>query len=351
MKITRRLSFLLLLPVLALFAASCGSDDDSDSSDNTTTTAATATTAPTTTAPTATASAEPLRIAIVAPSASTDLAFSQSIVEGVGALGSDVEVEITDGIFIVEDAAMTIRGYAQDGFDLVIAHGSQYGGSLQEIAPDFPDVSFAWGTALDTFGLDNVFAYSAAADEGGFVLGTMAAQLTETGTIGVVGPVEVGDAKLFVDGFSAGAEFQDSTVDVNVVYIESFSDVAKAAETAEAHIAQGADVLTGSAQMVVGAVGVAQDEDVLWFGTQSDQRSLAPDLVVASQVYEWEVILEQIVTSIDNGVKGGQSFTITLENGGLAIIYNDGYDLPDEVRDRADEVTAGIINGTISTGS
>lgn len=348
MKITRRLSFLLLLPVLALFAASCGSDDDSDSSDNTTTTA---TTAPTTTAPTATASTEPLRIAIVAPSASTDLAFSQSIVEGVGALGSDVEVEITDGIFIVEDAAMTIRGYAQDGFDLVIAHGSQYGGSLQEIAPDFPDVSFAWGTALDTFGLDNVFAYSAAADEGGFVLGTMAAQLTETGTIGVVGPVEVGDAKLFVDGFSAGAEFQDSTVDVNVVYIESFSDVAKAAETAEAHIAQGADVLTGSAQMVVGAVGVAQDEDVLWFGTQSDQRSLAPDLVVASQVYEWEVILEQIVTSIDNGVKGGQSFTITLENGGLAIIYNDGYDLPDEVRDRADEVTAGIINGTISTGS
>lgn len=152
MKITRRLSFLLLLPVLALFAASCGSDDDSDSSDNTTTTAATATTAPTTTAPTATASAEPLRIAIVAPSASTDLAFSQSIVEGVGALGSDVEVEITDGIFIVEDAAMTIRGYAQDGFDLVIAHGSQYGGSLQEIAPDFPDVSFAWGPHLTPLG-------------------------------------------------------------------------------------------------------------------------------------------------------------------------------------------------------
>ncbi len=49
-------------------------------------------------------------------------------------------VDITDGTFVVEDAAAAIRGYAEDGFDLVIAHGSQYGGPLAEIAPDFPDV-------------------------------------------------------------------------------------------------------------------------------------------------------------------------------------------------------------------
>ena len=295
----------------------------------------------------------PLRVAIVAPSASNDLAFTQSIVEGVEALGEtrELEVEVTDGTFIVDDAAVAIRSYAEDGFDLVIAHGSQYGGSLQEIAPDFPDTSFAWGTALDTFGLPNVFAYTAASDEGGYVLGSMAAELTETGVIGVVGPIEVGDAKLFVDGFVAGAGAQDSSVDVNVVYTESFSDVAKAAETAEAHYSQGADVMTGSAQMVVGAVGVAQREGLAWFGTQADQTALAPGTVVASQVYEWEVVLTRIADAIDRGVKGGEAFTITLANGGLSIAFNDGYGLPADIRAIGESIVAGIIDGSIDTGS
>ena len=295
----------------------------------------------------------PLRVAIVAPSASNDLAFTQSIVDGVAALGAvrELEVEVTDGTFIVEDAAVAIREYAEAGFDLVIAHGSQYGGSLQEIAQDFPDTSFAWGTSNDTFGLPNVFAYTAASDQGGYVLGSMAAALTETGVIGVVGPIEVGDAKLFVDGFVSGAGAQDSTVDVNVVYTESFSDVAKAAETAEAHVSQGADVMTGTAQMVVGAVGVAQREGAAWFATQADQTELAPEIVVASQVYEWEVILSEIAAAIDRGVKGGESFTLTLANGGLNIAFNDAYGLSGDIRQIGEDTVAGIINGSINTGS
>ena len=295
----------------------------------------------------------PLRVAIVAPSASNDLAFTQSIVDGVAALGETrpLEVEITDGTFIVEDAAVAIREYAEAGFDLVIAHGSQYGGSLQEIAQDFPDTSFAWGTSNDTFGLANVFAYTAASDQGGYVLGSMAAALTDTGVIGVVGPIEVGDAKLFVDGFVAGAGSQDSSVDVNVVYTESFSDVAKAAETAEAHVSQGADVMTGTAQMVVGAVGVAQREGAAWFATQADQTELAPEIVVASQVYEWEVILSEIAAAIDRGVKGGESFTLTLANGGLNIAFNDGYGLDAAIRSIGEATVSGIIDGSIDTGS
>ena len=55
-------------------------------------------------------------------------------------------------------------------------------------------MTFAWGTAADNFGLDNVFAYTVRSDEGGFVNGTVAAALNESGVIGVVGPIEVGDA-------------------------------------------------------------------------------------------------------------------------------------------------------------
>ncbi len=227
----------------------------------------------------------PFRVAVVMPSAINDLAFSQSMYDALVAIQemmggeSAMEFVYSESMFVVDDAAAAIRDYAAEGYDLVIAHGSQYGSSLQEIAPDFPETSFAWGTTLDTFvdqGINNVFAYEAASDQGGYVNGVIAASLSQTGVIGVVGPIETGDAKLYVDGFVAGAHSVDPDIDVNVNWIGSFSDVALAAEAANTHISAGADVLTGTAQMVVGAVGVAEENGVLWFGTQADQSSLAP---------------------------------------------------------------------------
>ena len=53
-------------------------------------------------------------------------------------------------------------------------------------------------------GYENVFAYEANAQEGGYVNGVIAALLNQSGVIGVVGPVEAGDAKLYIDGFVGG---------------------------------------------------------------------------------------------------------------------------------------------------
>jgi len=230
----------------------------------------------------------------------------------------------------------------------VIAHGSQYGSSLQEIAPDFPETAFAWGTTLETFGQPNIFAYEAASHEGGFVNGTLAASLTKTGVVGVVGPIETGDAKLYVDGFVAGVKATNPDVTVNVNYIGSFSDVALAAEAANTHIAAGADVMAGTAQMVVGAIGVAKENGVLWIGTQANQTSLAPEIVVANQVYRWDVVVREIIELIGQGTLGGKSFVITLENGGEVMEYNPDFALPAEVKALADSTVQGIIDGSIT---
>jgi len=294
------------------------------------------------------------KVAVVMPSAINDLAFSQSMYDALLAIqdwmGGEEAMEFvySDGMFVVDDAAAAIRDYASEGYDLVIAHGSQYGSSLQEIAPDFPETSFAWGTTVDTFGLDNIFAYEAASQEGGYVNGVIAASLSESGVLGVVGPIETGDAKLYVDGFVAGAEATNPDVQVNVNYIGSFSDVALASEAANTHIAAGADGLTGTAQMVVGAIGVAEENDAMWFGTQASQSGLAPANVVANQVYHWEVILKEIVQMIADGTFGGTSFVVDLANGGEAMDYNADYELPAEVMSLADDTVKGIIDGTIT---
>lgn len=302
------------------------------------------------------AAAEPFRVAVVMPSPINDLAFSQSMYDGLSAIQEEMgednfEFAYSESMFVVDDAAAAIRDYASEGYDLVIAHGSQYGSSLQEIAPDFPETSFAWGTTVNTFtdeGINNIFAYEARSEEGGYVNGVVAASLSESGTLGVIGPIETGDAKLYVDGFVAGAEATNPDIEANVNYIGSFSDVALASEAAQTHIGAGADGLTGTAQMVVGAIGVAEEEGVPWFGTQANQTSLAPSIVVANQVYDWTVVLDQIIELVNEGTLGGQAFAITLENGGLVMEFNPDYAIPDDVQTLADETIQGIIDGDIT---
>lgn len=301
------------------------------------------------------APAEKLKIAVIMPSSITDYAFSQSFYEGLlevqNEMGEDnMEIAYSEGMFNVPDAAAAIRDYAATGYDIVIAHGSQYGTSLSQVAPDFPETAFAWGTSLDTFqaqGVTNVHAYQAESQEGGFVLGVIAALMSETGVLGIAGPVEAGDAKLFVDGFAEGAKYARPDVKVNISYTGSFSDVSLMAAAANTHISAGADMLTGSSQSVVGAIGVAKDRGAYWFGTQWDQSPIAPETVVASQIFDWTGIIEDIIDSASKGVLGGKAYTLTFKNEGLVLKYNDAVSVPDEIKAAAEAAIQGILSGEI----
>ncbi len=299
---------------------------------------------------------DPIRVAVVMPSTKSDLAFSQSMIDALTAIqeerGEDAfEFVFSENMFVVEDAATALRDYASEGFDLVIAHGSQYGSSLADIAPDFPDTAFAWGTTVDTFadqGITNIYAYEARSEQGAFVMGVMAAMLTETGVIGIVGPIETGDAKLYVDGFTAGVLWEDEDIEVLVNYIQSFSDLALAAAAADAMLAEDADILTGTAQMVPGAVNKAKEAGALWFGTQANQTTLAPEIVVANQVYDWTVALDPIVDDVIAGEIEGEAYALTLENGGLVIEFNEDFELDEDIKAAGEEVMQAIIDGVIS---
>ena len=98
------------------------------------------------------------------------------------------------------------------------------------------------------------------------------------------------------------------------------------AEAATTHIAAGADVLTGTAQMVVGAIGKAKESNVLWFGTQSNQTSLAPDRRGCQPGLSLgRRDLKEMIDLIKGGTLGGQSFTADLANGGEVIEFNPDY--------------------------
>ena len=297
-----------------------------------------------------------LRVAVVTPSAENDLAFSQSMMEALSVVAKErgvngMELAKSNSLFKNDDAAAAFRDYATKGYDVVIAHSSTYGALVKELAPQFPKVTFVWGTSTDTFGLPNVFAYDVTSDQGGYVLGLMAAMITKKDNIGVVGSIEVGDAKAYIDGFKKGALAAKPTVKVTISYTGSFTDVAKAAELAKTYTSAGADVLTGTSEIVAGAIPVAEQAGAVWFGTQTNQTALAKKAVVASQVYHWEGSIRQILGAVEKGTLGGKSFVSTLANGGLVIEYNPDYKLDPTVKAKGEDATKAIAAGTLKTGA
>jgi basic membrane lipoprotein Med (substrate-binding protein (PBP1-ABC) superfamily) len=290
-----------------------------------------------------------LKVALIAPSAHNDLAFTQSMYHALKNMEKkyNLEVSVSENQFVVANAANIIRQYASQGYDLIIAHGSQYGGTIEQLAPQFPKTSFAWGTAGTTYGQPNVYAYEANSQEGGYVNGYVASLMSKTKVLGVIGPIAVGDAKLYVDGFVAGAKAQSKKTVVHVAYTGSFSDPSLMSKQASQFVAQKADVLTGSSQSVVGAITVARAGNLKWFGTQWTQASLAPKNVIATQMYDWMPLLNQMITRVQAGKLGGVAYRISLKNGGEKVQFNKAAKTPLTIQATAKKLVAGIASGKI----
>jgi len=101
---------------------------------------------------------------------------------------------------------------------------------------------------------------------------------------------------------------------------------------------------------VTGAIAVAKDKNVLWFGNQSAQTSLANKVVVANQVYDWSPFIKQMMDNTKAGKLGGEVMIGTFQNKVLVMDYNKDYALSADVKKLADDTIQGLIDGKIQTG-
>jgi basic membrane protein A len=298
------------------------------------------------------AGAAPFRVAVVSPSTMNDTAWGQGMYEAMVKLQKEMgqqnfQFVYSENLYVIADAAAALRDYASQGYDLVIAHGVQYGTSLAEIAPEFPSVSFAWGSSTDTFseqGVKNIFTYYLHAEEGGYVLGVLAGKLTKSGVVGIIGPIDAGDPKLSVAGAREGLKSVNPNARINVNWTGSFSDRALAAAAARTLTDSGADIIMGAGQMSVGGVALARQRGLRWFGLDSDQTSIAPDIVVASQVYNWVEAIRPMVKLIQQGKRGGEVMEMDLANKGIQVVANPKAAMP---KGLIEDTVAQIVEGRL----
>lgn len=277
--------------------------------------------------------AKPIKMAVIFPSSIGDAAWSQSMYDSLISvqkkMGADnFQFSYSENMFVIADAAAAIRDYATQGYDLVITLGAQYPASVMEVAPDFPDVSFLLEGVSEKYTEivkehTNLFAYETFDEEPGYVLGVVAAKITNSNTVGLVVPIKAGGIRRFAEGVEAGIKAIKPDAKFLVSWTGSFSNLALGSEAAQTQINAGADVMIGFSQMAIGAIGVAKERGVYYLSSQcSEQMAVAPEVIPFGQYLDWSGMLEKIIVLLQKGQKGGRFFPLQLANGDFKFKVN-----------------------------
>ncbi|GEJ58917.1 BMP family lipoprotein [Anaeromyxobacter diazotrophicus] len=297
-----------------------------------------------------------VRIALIVESTVDDKGWCQSMHDAITAVQKKygpaaVEYSYSEKMKPV-DAGSAARQYASKGFDIVICHGAQYKNLVLEMADEFPKTTFAFGTSAEV-GPKNVFTYMPQSEETGYLNGLIAGLATKANVVGVVGPVDGGDAARYDRGFVLGVRAVNPKAEVKVAHTGSFGDFVKASELAHTQVKAGADVLTGSSQQALGAlraVATYHDKPIWWLGQDVAQLATPErSKVVAACSYDYVPVIETLVAKRQAGVLGGENLPLNFKNGGFVFKYNDavGPVLTKEIRGKVDAARASLAAGKL----
>lgn len=183
----------------------------------------------------------------------------------------------------VDDATADIKAYADSSYDVVIGVGQVLGDALGDIAAThsgtrFIGIDAAPGPTHDSTWPTNGESLFFAEDQQGYLAGVMAALVSQSRNVGVVGGLAlVPQVESAVEGFLHGAAATTPGITVQFAYTTSFSNPAQGGAAAKAMIAKGADVIfsTGSATGD-GALLAACKAGVTAIGSNTDQALSLP---------------------------------------------------------------------------
>jgi basic membrane protein A len=269
-----------------------------------------------------------VKIALIIENTIDDKGWSQAMHDGIleaqEALPGRIEYSYSEKMKPV-DAGSAARQYVAEGYDIIIGHGAQYKNLMLEMADEYPDTTFAFGTSSEK-GPANVFTYMPESEETGYLSGIIAGMVTKNNSVGVVGPVDGGDAARYNRGFVLGVKSVNPDAKFMIAHTGSFSDFIKAGQVAQSQIQSGADVLTGSSQQAIGALRAVadhSDEDIWWVGQDTAQLKIEEGYkCIAASSYNYAAVIISLIEKRDMGIMGGEVIPMNFKNSGFIFEFN-----------------------------
>lgn len=287
------------------------------------------------------------RVALCLSGAANDMGWCQVAYEGLKLLESEYgcETAYTENL-TPDDIEAAFADYAANGYDVVIGHGYEFGDPAMEVGDQFPDTKFI--VTEGEVSSDNVASYVSKCEEGGYIMGMLAASMSESGKIGYVGPVQGASLVKIMNGFEDGAKEVNPDIEVQTAWTGSFTDTALGKEAAQAMIDNGVDVIGHCANEAgTGCINAAKEAGIYATGDSYDQNDLAPETVLSSSVYHIPHVIELAFASVADGSFAGGIYQFGMKEDAVSVAPYHGLEekIPAEVRDMLDKKIADIKSG------
>lgn len=265
------------------------------------------------------------------------------------------KVNIPEGNECYEAAAELVEA----GCNIVFADSFGHEDFMIQAAKEFPDVMFchATGTKAHTENLPNFYNAFASIYEGRYLAGVAAGlklnEMIENGDItaeaakiGYVGAFPYAEVKSGYTSFYLGARSICPSAVMEVKYTNSWFDIAKEKETANALIADGCVLISQHADSE-GAPKACEEAKVPNVAYNLDTREWGPNSALISSKINWEPYFEHIIKAVENSTAIEQDFCKGLADGSVEILgLNDAVAAPGTA-EKLEEVKKDIIDGNV----
>ena len=246
-----------------------------------------------------------------------------------------------------------LRRFAEAGANPIITTGFAFATPVEAVAPDYPETKFVnidgWMPEVPA----NVQMIGFQEHQGSYLVGMMAAMASKSGTVGLIGGMDIPLIRHFGCGFaqSLKAVNPDATVIANMTGTTptAWNDPVKGSELTKAQISQGADVIYAAAGGTgVGVLQTEAGEGILSIGVDSNQNHLHPGKVLTSMLKRVDVAVYDSMKAGAELATGGFTTLGLAEDGvGYAMDDNNAALITTEMKTAVEDAKAKIISGDL----
>lgn len=292
----------------------------------------------------------PPKVAMILEGAATDpngdYSWNASAYNGlrrIEAAGAAIHYEESVPASKVEEMVSTL---VRNGYGMIFLSSGSYQEAGMAAAKAHPDTHFFILNA-DVEG-KNIASFRIADEEQGFLMGALAAMLSESGIVAFIGGAELPAIKNGAEGFAQGAKYISPEIQVLSEFTGDFEDNAAAAEAAGRMITRGADVVAPMAnQASLGVVEAAQAGGIHVICSAAEQAQAAPDAAVVTIQKDVGIAFEEAYLSCQRGEMPDTAMHMGIAQG-IITIEEYYQSIPQDVQERLKEIAGKLASGEIT---
>ena len=241
------------------------------------------------------------------------------------------------------DYESTFRNYAERGYDLIMAAGTQFDEAANKVAASYPNTKFTVVNGMLANGA-NVAPIFPKEYEASYIAALIAGEVSDKGQFATIGGFPNDAMEKLLDVYektSVDLAKARGLADAKATraYANSWDDVALGKQMAESMIDAGADTLFVYANQVgLGSIQAAKEKGAKFIGFSANQNDIAPGTVPASVAFDFEKFYTWTIDKFLKGeLEGNTVHKAGIAEGIFNPIYTDA--ISQEIQDK---VTAGM---------